>query len=63
METHEEPYLVSGNVIALEPGMAFSIEPGFYIPGHYGARIEDIVVTTEDGVERLNQRPRELAIL
>lgn len=63
LETHEQPYLVAGNTEALEPGMAFSIEPGFYLPGRYGARIEDIVVTTEDGVERLNLRPRELAVL
>lgn len=63
LETHEPPYLVAGNTEVLEPGMAFSIEPGFYLPGRYGARIEDIVVTTEDGAERLNRRPRELAVL
>lgn len=63
LETHEQPYMVAGNTEVLEPGMAFSIEPGFYIPGRYGARIEDIVVTTADGVERLNLRPRELAIV
>jgi len=43
--------------------MAFSIEPGFYLPERYGARIEDIVVTTEAGVERLNLRPRELLLV
>ena len=43
--------------------MAFSIEPGIYHPGRYGARIEDIVVCTADGAERLNRRPRELAVL
>jgi Xaa-Pro aminopeptidase len=63
LETHEEPYLVEGNTTLLEPGMAFSIEPGFYIPGRYGARIEDIVVTTASGADRLNLRPRELAVL
>nr|WP_281352232.1 M24 family metallopeptidase [Phytoactinopolyspora alkaliphila] len=63
METHEEPYIVTGNDRALEPGFAFSIEPGFYIAGRYGARIEDIVVTTDDGVERLNLRPRELVVV
>ncbi|HSI92802.1 MAG TPA: Xaa-Pro peptidase family protein [Jiangellaceae bacterium] len=63
LEIHEEPYIVEGNTTVLEPGMAFSVEPGFYIPGWYGARIEDIVVVTPDGAERLNQRPRDLAVL
>ena len=63
LETHEEPYIVAGNITVLEPGMAFSIEPGFYVSGSYGARIEDIVVTTASGAERLNLRPRELAVL
>jgi len=62
-ETHEDPYIVAGNELALEPGMAFSIEPGIYLDGRHGARIEDIVVCTADGVERLNQRPRELVVL
>jgi Xaa-Pro aminopeptidase len=61
--THEDPYLVAGSRVALEPGMAFSVEPGIYLPGRHGARIEDIVVVTDDGVERLNRRPRELAVL
>jgi Xaa-Pro aminopeptidase len=63
LETHEEPYIVAGNDLALEPGMAFSIEPGIYLPGRHGARIEDIVVTTADGVERLNHTTRELTVL
>jgi Xaa-Pro aminopeptidase len=63
LETHEEPYIVAGNTRMLEPGMAFSVEPGFYLLDRFGARIEDIVVVTHDGVERLNLRPRDLAIL
>jgi Xaa-Pro aminopeptidase len=63
LQTHEEPYIVEGNDRLLEPGMAFSIEPGIYLPGRHGARIEDIVVTTSDGVERLNRTTRELTVV
>ena len=59
LETHEDPYIVSGNAEQLQPGMAFSIEPGIY-PGPHGARIEDIVICTEQGGERLNNASREL---
>lgn len=60
LDSHEEPYLVEGNDLALQPGMAFSVEPGFYVAGSFGARIEDIVVCTSEGVRSLNNRPREL---
>ena len=60
LETHEDPYLVQGNDLRLEPGMSFSVEPGFYIPGKHGARIEDIVVCTTEGVSILNHQPRDL---
>lgn len=63
LDVHEQPYIVAGNDLVLEPGMAFSIEPGIYFRGHWGARIEDIVVVTDSGVTRLNHRPRDLAIL
>lgn len=63
LETHEEPYIVAGNDLPLEPGMAFSIEPGFYLSGEYGARIEDIVIVTGDGLDVLNTTPRELVTL
>lgn len=59
-ETHEEPYIVSGNSLVLEEGMAFSIEPGIYLEGRFGARIEDIVVCTAEGIECLNNTPRQL---
>jgi Xaa-Pro aminopeptidase len=62
LETHEDPYIVTGNAEALEPGMAFSVEPGIY-PGPHGARIEDIVVCTEQGHERLNTGTRELVLV
>ena len=61
LDTHEAPYIVAGNALPLEPGMAFSVEPGIYLAGRCGARIEDIVVCTDDGVRTLNNGPRELA--
>jgi Xaa-Pro aminopeptidase len=63
LDGHEDPYIVAGNRLPLEPGMSFSIEPGFYIAGRHGARIEDIVVCTEDGVRRLNTIATELVLL
>ena len=63
LDTHEAPYIVTGNDLPLEPGMAFSVEPGIYLPGRCGARIEDIVVCTDDGVTALNEGPRELVVL
>jgi Xaa-Pro aminopeptidase len=63
LDVHEEPYIIAGNALPLEPGMAFSVEPGIYQPGRWGARIEDIVVVTETGVESLNTRPHELVVL
>ena len=63
LDVHEQPYIVAGNDLVLEAGMAFSIEPGIYFRGRWGARIEDIVVVTESGVMRLNHRPRDLAVL
>jgi Xaa-Pro aminopeptidase len=63
LEGHEDPYLVAGNAEELSAGMAFSIEPGIYLPGRYGARIEDIVVCGPQGADVLNNTPRELRII
>ncbi|MEP6696291.1 MAG: Xaa-Pro peptidase family protein [Pseudonocardiales bacterium] len=63
LEEHEEPWIVAGNDEPLEMGMAFSIEPGIYLPGRHGARIEDIVVCTETGADRLNLVQRELLVV
>jgi Xaa-Pro aminopeptidase len=62
LETHEDPYIVEGNDAELEAGMAFSVEPGIY-PGPHGARIEDIVVCTAGGHERLNNAPRDVVVV
>jgi Xaa-Pro aminopeptidase len=62
LEAHEDPYIVSGNSETLQPGHAFSVEPGIY-PGPHGARIEDIVVCTEAGARRLNNVTRELVVV
>lgn len=63
LSVHEEPYVVAGNDLPLEPGMAFSVEPGIYFPGQWGARIEDIVIVTDDGVLPVNSRPHELVVV
>lgn len=63
LQTHEDPYIVDGNDAPLAPGMVFSIEPGFYFPQRFGARIEDIVVCGEDGPIRLNTTPRDLCFV
>ena len=63
LSVHEEPYIVAGNALPLQEGMAFSVEPGIYFPGQWGARIEDIVIVTDDGCEPVNVRPHELLVL
>ncbi|MEV4440190.1 Xaa-Pro peptidase family protein [Streptomyces sp. NPDC049577] len=61
--THEPPYMVEGEHLPLVPGMCFSIEPGIYLPGRFGVRIEDIVVCTESGARRLNNTAREMRVV
>jgi Xaa-Pro dipeptidase len=63
MEEHEDPYIVSGNALPLEPGHAFSVEPGIYTPGRWGMRLEDIVIATGDGPEPLNRVNHALVVL
>ncbi|WP_432192638.1 aminopeptidase P family protein [Streptomyces sp. bgisy027] len=61
--THEPPYMIEGEEQPLVPGMCFSVEPGVYLPGRFGVRIEDIVTVTEDGGRRLNDTTRELVMV
>jgi Xaa-Pro aminopeptidase len=61
--THEPPYMIEGEALPLVPGMCFSVEPGVYLPGRFGVRIEDIVAVTGDGGRRLNSTARELQLV
>jgi Xaa-Pro aminopeptidase len=61
--THEPPYMIEGEELPLVPGMCFSVEPGIYLPGRFGVRIEDIVTVTADGSRRLNATDRGLRVV
>ena len=63
LEVHEEPYLVEGNELPLEEGFVFSDEPGIYLEGRFGVRVEDAVVCTADGGRRLNESTRDLVVM
>lgn len=63
LEGHEDPYIVEGNTEPLALGDAFSVEPGIYLEGRYGVRIEDIVVCAADGADVLNQATRDLLVV
>lgn len=60
LDAHEEPWIVAGNDTLLTEGMTFSIEPGIYLPGRFGVRIEDIVAVTDTGIDVLNEAPHAL---
>ncbi|MBQ8654711.1 MAG: aminopeptidase P family protein [Clostridia bacterium] len=63
IDFHEEPFDVVGRALPVEEGMCFSVEPGIYLPGRFGVRIEDLVVVTRDGYSLLNHSPKELTII
>ena len=63
VEEHEDPYIVAGNATPLVPGHAFSVEPGIYVPGRFGLRLEDIVVAAEAGPDELNRADHGLAVV
>jgi Xaa-Pro aminopeptidase len=63
LEEHEDPYMVAGNTALLAPGHAYSVEPGIYLAGRYGARIEDIVVATGEGPRALNHVEHSLVVV
>jgi Xaa-Pro aminopeptidase len=63
LTTHEPPYMVEGETQPLQPGMCFSVEPGVYLAGRFGVRIEDIVTVTEDGGRPFNRTTHELQIV
>ena len=63
VEIHEQPYLTSVSETVLQAGMVFSIEPGVYLPGRFGLRLEDIVILREDGPEIFSEMPRDLTVV
>jgi len=63
LEVHEDPYMIAGNATPLRPGMAFSVEPGVYLPDRWGVRLENIVLCTEDGSEVLNRSSLDLRVV
>jgi Xaa-Pro dipeptidase len=63
MEAHEDPYMVEGNALPIAPGHAFSVEPGIYVAGKWGMRLEDIVVATPDGPQSMNHADHGLVTI
>ena len=63
IEVHETPYVTASSQTILDEGMVFSIEPGIYLPGRFGIRLEDIVILRKDGPEILSDLPRDLKVI
>jgi Xaa-Pro aminopeptidase len=63
LEVHEDPYMVAGNSTPLQPGMAFSVEPGVYLPGRWGIRLENIVMCSSSGSDVLNRSSLDLRVV
>lgn len=63
LEVHEEPYICEGNEVALQPGMVFTIEPGIYLSGKFGVRIEDNIAVSDNGKRMLSHISKELTVL
>ena len=63
IEEHEDPYIVKGNETLLQAGHCFSVEPGIYLAGRFGMRLEDIVAVTDDGVESLNKADHSIVLI
>jgi Xaa-Pro dipeptidase len=63
IDIHEPPFMVGGDMNLINPGMTFTVEPGIYLPGEFGVRIEDMLVRTADGATTMTSFPRELQIV
>ncbi len=63
LQVHEEPSVAANNPMPIRAGMTFSIEPGIYLPGRFGIRIEDLVLATPEGVETLNAYTKEIQVI
>ncbi|GAJ21500.1 unnamed protein product, partial [marine sediment metagenome] len=63
LDVHEEPYITEGNSLELKEGMVFSVEPGIYLPGRFGIRVEDIVAVTGTGAKPMNHSSHALHII